>query len=176
MKNTSHLFQKILYTLLGHVSYLFKDYKRGIRYFQKCLELRKKKHIDSLYDYDIGFGFYHLKNFKSAVIHFEKYINRKPDDLRALFYLGVSYSQLALTSVTDAEEKFRLLTTAEIYIERTKSYFAPNNWGFYVTLGIIKKLLGKREEARACYLKALAIEPKAQMAKDRLAELEADAR
>lgn len=172
MRDIVHFLQKILYMLLGYILYLFKNYEQGIKYFQKCAELRKNKNIDSLFEDDIGMGFYHLKNFKSAVIHFEKYINRNPDDLVALFYLGVCYSALALTAVTEATEKFRLLTMSEKYIEQAAPFFAPKNWGFYVTLGIIKKLLGKRDEARTCYLKALSIEPKAKMARERLEELE----
>ena len=176
MSSLFKILERTFLSILGSCLYWLNIYEAGIKCFSRCLNITGSYLGHSYYHKRIGFGLVQLHKFEAAIYHFEQRLSANNNDLETLFYLGGCFAQIALTIPKGAEDRNNLLLKAETYIEKSEPEFASWNWGYYVTLGILKKLLGKREEARACYLKALAIEPKAQMAKDRLAELEADAR
>ena len=84
-KYYSFVDEKSNYGNLGLIYMNQNKITKALEIFQK---IKSQERFNPVVLFNIGICFKRLKNYNAAKIHFEKYLEHKPDNIDALFNLG----------------------------------------------------------------------------------------
>lgn len=93
-----------------------------------------------------GMSAYSSKNFKEAIIYFESYLGKRPDNLQVPFFLGISH--IGVSELPKAENQFNKLLK-----QPTSLYFEHSQW-FMALIEMNKGNYSKSQEILETILKA----------------------
>jgi tetratricopeptide (TPR) repeat protein len=121
-------------------AYLKNDYKTVIKYGANA------KNLDAWTAYRIGQAFYTLNDFAKAEYHFNKAVQKAPQNIE--FKAKLATTKLQLKRIKEAEQLFKEVLNAY-----------PKHVQSLTNLGYLYFTKGKIAEANASYDKALALDP-----------------
>ncbi|MCX7025410.1 MAG: tetratricopeptide repeat protein [Spirochaetes bacterium] len=164
---------------LGHLHYDFKEYKDALMYWQKMVEMQGDS-VDIRVLTSIGNCYRKLKQFEQGVPHFEKALEKEPNNFYALFgladcYRGIGQQEKSLNYWNriieqDPRNKVILTRAGDAYrhlgdFKRASEYYerALNiEFDVYAVLGmaVIARLQGKHEDAIQSLRRLIQNDPK----------------
>ncbi len=108
----------IIYFLLGSAKFDIFEYDSAVSYYNLALKYSKRHHIDSIFSkvqYNLGFSYYRLEQFKQSESHFEEYLSstkkiyssnhykyKKALSNVSFFYIVMGYNEQALLMLNES--------------------------------------------------------------------------